>query len=345
MAGALRVVQVLPKSTGGIRTHVHDLAEHCVKHGDRVVVIDVGTRLVPTSSLRRALSGADVVHSHGFKAAVAVNLARMARIATGRRAPRHIVTLHNAVLAEGMKAKISTAVGWLAVRPADVVLGASADLVERAKALGARESAFVPVPAPPLAAPVRSRQEMRHELALAEDESLLLAVGRLAPQKSYSILLDAVSILTKRGGATPRFKLAIAGDGPERAQLELRIRERNLPVQLLGHRSDIGDLLAAADVFVLSSRWEARALVIQEALTAGVATVATAVGGLPELVGDAALLVPWNDPRALADAFDRVLMDAALRDTLAKAGPIQAATWPTFTEALDAARAWYVAEL
>jgi glycosyltransferase involved in cell wall biosynthesis len=185
---------------------------------------------------------------------------------------------------------------------------------------------------------------MRHELALAEDESLLLAVGRLAPQKSYSILLDAVSILTKRGGATPRFKLAIAGEGPERAQLELRIRERNLPVQLLGHRSDIGDLLAAADVFVLSSRWEARALVIQEALTAGVPTVATAVGGLPELVGDAALLVPWNDPQALADAFDRVLIDAALRDTLAKAGPIQAATWPTFTEALDAARAWYVAE-
>ena len=78
---------------------------------------------------------------------------------------------------------------------------------------------------------------------------------------------------------------------------------------LLGHRTDVADLLAAADLAVVTSDWEARQLFAQEALRAGVPLVATAVGGLPELVGDAAVLVPPGDVDALDAAVRRLLDD------------------------------------
>jgi glycosyltransferase involved in cell wall biosynthesis len=80
---------------------------------------------------------------------------------------------------------------------------------------------------------------------------------------------------------------------------------------------------------------------VPEALRAGTPVVATAVGGIPELVGDAALLVPWPDRAALAEALHRVLTDEALEDELRHAGPARAATWPAPAAALAAARAWY----
>lgn len=135
--------------------------------------------------------------------------------------------------------------------------------------------------------------------------------------------------------------VVIAGDGPDRAALAGRIERLGLPVTLLGRRDDVADLLAAADVFVLCSRWEARALVVQEALRAGTPVVATAVGGIPGLVGDAAVLVPWNDPAALAAALREVLTDEALRVELRRAGPARAAAWPERAVALDRIRAEY----
>jgi glycosyltransferase involved in cell wall biosynthesis len=105
-----------------------------------------------------------------------------------------------------------------------------------------------------------------------------------------------------------------------------------LPVRLLGRRDDVADLLAAADVAVLPSRWEARSLLAQEALRLGVPLVATAVGGVPELVGDAAELVPHGDAVALAAAVSRLLSDPVRRAELAAAGRAQASTWQTEDE-------------
>jgi len=341
----MRVALVLGASVGGIGTYVRELAEHCVSRGDQVVVAGphstedrfdfttTGACFVPLRgplTLRRVLAGADAVHSHGFKAAAMTNLARIGQ----RNGPRHVVTLHNAILATGVRTRL---VERLAVRPADAVLGASADLVHRAIELGAKHAALVPVPAPPLPESTRSPAEIRADLGV-HDEFLLLTVGRLASQKSLPLLLDAIAALDD----VP-LRLVIAGDGPERATLVARIEAEKLPVTLLGHRSpsDIADLLAAADAFVLSSRWEARALVVQEALRAAVPVVATAVGEIPDLVGEAAQLVPWNDAAALAAAIRAVLTEPDLRERLRTAGPAQAATWPTSAEALDSARAWY----
>ncbi|WP_187282625.1 PucR family transcriptional regulator ligand-binding domain-containing protein, partial [Streptomyces sp. MS191] len=106
--------------------------------------------------------------------------------------------------------------------------------------------------------------------------------------------------------------------------LGVRPVEGRVPL-LLGLRSEsertaVADRVAAADVAVLPSRWEARSLLAQEALRLGVPLVATAVGGVPELVGDAAELVPWGDARALAEAVRRLLEDVDRRMDLAAAG-------------------------
>jgi glycosyltransferase involved in cell wall biosynthesis len=153
----------------------------------------------------------------------------------------------------------------------------------------------------------------------------VVAVGRLHPQKGYDVLLDAAA---RWGARTPVPLVAIAGDGPLEDELAARIRAERLPVTLLGRRPDVADLLSAADVCVLPSRWEARSLTAQEALRIGTPLVATRTGGLPELLGDAAELVPVGDAAALADAVGRVLHDPGRAARLVEAGRARAATWP-----------------
>ena len=155
---------------------------------------------------------------------------------------------------------------------------------------------------------------------------LVVAVGRLHPQKGYEFLLAAAARWVAGEGPVPL--VAIAGDGPLHAELAGRISADGLPVRLLGRRDDVADLLSAADVCVLPSRWEARSLTAQEALRIGTPLVATRTGGLPELLGDAAELVEVGDAGALADAVVRVLSDPEHAARLVEAGLRQAATWP-----------------
>jgi glycosyltransferase involved in cell wall biosynthesis len=112
-------------------------------------------------------------------------------------------------------------------------------------------------------------------------------------------------------------------------------------VRLLGHRSDIADLLAAADVVVATSVWEGQPLLVQEALRAGAPLVATAVGGVLDVAGEAALLVPAGDVAAVDTTVRRLLDDGELRERYAAAGPRQAATWPSDAEATARVAAAY----
>jgi glycosyltransferase involved in cell wall biosynthesis len=191
------------------------------------------------------------------------------------------------------------------------------------------------VSAPALPAPTRDRAAVRAELGLVGERRLVVAVGRLHSQKGYDTLLDAVARWTADGPPEPPL-VAIAGDGPLQEELGARIAAEQLPVVLLGRRDDVADLLAAADLCVLPSRWEARSLTAQEALRSGTPLVATRTGGLPELLGDAAELVPVGDADALARAVAAVLSDPARAAALVASGRRRAAEWPD--EAATASR-------
>jgi len=172
----------------------------------------------------------------------------------------------------------------------------------------------------------RPRAEVRAAAGAGVDEPVLLAAAALVRRKGLDILLEAVAELGRRG---PRPRLWIAGDGPERAALAAQIHRLELGdrVLLLGQRDDVGDLLAACDVFVLPSRREGLGVAALEAMAAARPVVASAVGGLAEAVvdGRTGLLVRSDDAAALADALERLLGDAALRARLGAAGPARVA--------------------
>jgi glycosyltransferase involved in cell wall biosynthesis len=146
---------------------------------------------------------------------------------------------------------------------------------------------------------------------------IVLTVARLDQQKGHTVLFEAIREL-------PDVLFVLAGDGPERAVLEAKARELGIDdrVVLLGHRSDIRDLLAACDLFVLPSNYEALGLAVLEAMAAGRAVVATAVGGIPEAVlnGVTGVLVRPRDPSALASAIRTLLADPVLAHSMGAAG-------------------------
>lgn len=269
-------------------------------------------------ALRRAVAGVDVVHVHGLRAGLLAGVAL-----TGRRPP-YVVSWHNAVLATGPAGRAATLAERLVARKADVSLAASADLAARVARLGGRDVRPLDVAAPALAPPRRTPGQVRAELG-ADGRPLLLCVARLHPQKGLDTLVAAAAAWRAR---EPVPLTVIAGSGPLEPVLRAQVEAAGLPVRLIGRRTDVADLLAAADVVVLPSRWEARALAAQEALRAGRPLVATAVGGLPALLGNAAVLVPPDDPAALAAAVSRLLDHPAEAAALATRGVRRAATWP-----------------
>lgn len=341
----LHTVQVLGGGSAGSGAHVRSLAAGLVARGVRVTVcaparIDdaydfegAGAHFDPVprrsdpravGALRAACAGADVIHAHGLRAAVRASLALGAQRS---RVPL-VVTWHTTNRAAGAKGAVLRMLERRAVRAAAVVLGTCSELVDRARAFGARDARLAPVATPVPQVPAVRDAKLRAELGVV-GRPLLLAVGSLERHRGYGTLLDAAGSWS---GLDPAPLLLIAGEGPERAALQRRITSEEMQVRLLGRHDDVPALLAAADVAVLPSRWEARSLFAQEALRLGVPLVATAVGGVPELVGEAAELVPYGDPVALSAAVSRLLSDPARRVRLSQAGQAQAATWPTEDE-------------
>jgi glycosyltransferase involved in cell wall biosynthesis len=162
--------------------------------------------------------------------------------------------------------------------------------------------------------PSRARADVRAELGAGDDDVVLLAVGALVRRKGHDVLLDALSTLEAR------LPLWIAGEGEERAALEARGADR---ARFLGRRDDVADLLHASDVVVMPSRREGLGVAALEAMAAGRPVVASQVGGLGQAVVHerTGLLVPPEDPVALAAAVDRIARDRGLRLRLGAAGP------------------------
>jgi glycosyltransferase involved in cell wall biosynthesis len=167
-------------------------------------------------------------------------------------------------------------------------------------------------PAPDLA----GRARIRAEIGVGVDEGLVLAAGRLSPEKGFDVLVRAAAIL---GSSHRPARFAIAGTGPEREALAGPAAAAG--VRMLGLRRDVPDLFAAADLAVLPSRSEGLPLVALEAAAAGRALVATDVGAMREVVvpEETGVLVAPGSPEQLAEAVRRLLADPARREAMGRA--------------------------
>ena len=355
---------VVGPATGGIGAHAAALAGGIAARGASVAVVcppltaerfawrvpvepawpgtgSLGVRWRGWRRLRALVRTADVVHAQGHQAGVLALLA--ARRARPR--PAVVVSWHNAVLGSGPLRWVRGLAECWQVRRADVVTGASMDLVERARALGARRAEIAPVAAPRATQRppdvAGARRTTRTELGLEQDAHVVLTVSRIAPQKRLDVLVEAARRLdlSQRGSGGPVTWLVVGdGDPSLGARLREQVADAAVDVRFLGARDDVSALLAAADVFALVSRWEARPLVIQEAMAAGVPVVATAVGGVPELVGDTALLVAAGDADRVAQVVAALLRRPDQRERLGAAGRSRFAALP---DASDVTRSWW----
>ncbi len=353
--GTLRHVQMLATGCAvrGVPTVVCGPADHAldfpagyetVKFGDRLNIRDSLAVLRLRQILAREQP--DVVHAHGLRAGALAALALALALRPARAALPLVVTVHNAPPSAAVNGGIYKSLESLVARTAAVVLCVSRDLEERMRRAGARDvrRALVPPYAPnepsgPTGPTTASSPDaVRHELN-ATGRPLILAAGRLAPQKDFGSLIEAAGAWQD---LDPVPLLAIAGSGPLQAELAAAAAPMASSVVLLGQRADVPALLAAADLFVLPSRWEGQPLILQEALRAGRPIVATRVGGTPDLTGeDGAVLVPPGDPAALAAAVRRVLTDPALAAGLAEAARTRASSLPSVNTAVEAALAVY----
>ena len=165
----------------------------------------------------------------------------------------------------------------------------------------------------PPARPSRGPQATRALVGLTPERRVLLTTARLTPQKGLATLLDAMPAVLDRH---PEAVLLLAGDGPLETALRTQIDRLGLAgaVRLLGRRSDVPDLMAASDLFVLPSLFEGLPLAVLEAMAAGLPVVATAVGGTDEAVVDEVTgrLVRPGDAAALATAITACLSDPAM---------------------------------
>lgn len=141
---------------------------------------------------------------------------------------------------------------------------------------------------------------------LCSANPIVLTVANLHLYKGHTYLLDAAAALSAEGRAVT---LVFAGSGPEEASLRLKAARNNVDLRLLGLRADVRELLAACDMFVLPSLTEGASNAVMESMAAGCPTITTDVGGNGDLVGDAGVVVPREDPDALRGAMKAVLMD------------------------------------
>ena len=202
----------------------------------------------------------------------------------------------------------------LLYRRADVLTANTTGVMESLLPLfEARQLALLPNPLP--------MPEVPAAAGTARDREGFVTVARLVPQKGIDVLIRA---LGQTVGAARDWTLTVVGDGPEREALEFQAQQAGLKeqVQFLGFRSDPQTFLLQAGVFVLPSRFEGMPNALLEAMAAGLAVIVTdASPGPLEVVehGLSGLVVPSDDPSAMADALDRLAAAPALRERLGAA--------------------------
>ena len=314
--------------------------------GIEVVPLGLRRRIDPRGflRLRHLVAGGrfDIVHTHmdlaDFYGALAGRLGGARAVVATKHAPDEFRTRRTwkripFLLLERLAYEMEDAVV--------VVSEGLASFLETAERLPRRKMVVIGHGIEPVER-VPSREQARRALGIEAKGPLLGVVGRLSSEKGQGVLLGALPEIL---AAFPLAACALAGDGPARADLESEAKRLGLGdrVLFLGHRRDVPAVLAALDLFVQPSLYEGFGLSLLEAMAAGLPIVASRVGGIPELLEDGrtGLLVPPQDPAALARAILRLLRDRDLAQRLSGAARLRALDRHSMAQATESVDALY----
>lgn len=269
----------------------------------------------------------NVVHAHLYFPAVVTALSR--RLGLHRAA--QVVSFHNLAYAPGVN-KAGAGLRWrkrlaatLYPRGFDAMLGVSAAVARHyEQALGLRGVQVLHNPVPRT---VAERTVLATETAIGQDVFSVVIPGRLVHEKGHADFLQALALLRTQGR---QLSVTLAGHGPIRTTLERQIGQLGLDgcVSITGSlaHAQLLDVVQAADLVVVPSRFEGFGLTALEAMALGRPVLATTTGGLPEVIehGASGWLVPAQDPAQLAQAIGQLMDDAPLRQRLGAAGRTRA---------------------
>lgn len=305
----MRVLHVLGPSNGGIASHIRQLNSGLASHGvETALAPPVAARLSSVAKVARQLKreNFDLVHCHGFQGGA---VGRVAARLTGIPA---LVTIHNtlqvegitghcAVLAEGLLRQHTA--GWVAVSAFLRNYAWNVLKVPDERTDVIANGVDVPSSIPPWCT-----------------GAVVGVVARLIPSKGVDVFLKAVQLLRPE---VPELKAVVIGDGPARDQLKYMAQSLGLQstVHFLGHCENVVGLLKEMTVFVLPTRSEGLGISVLEAMAMGVPVVATAVGGIPELVKHkrTGMLVRVDEFGAIARAVRKILQDREESETMRQA--------------------------
>jgi glycosyltransferase involved in cell wall biosynthesis len=255
-----------------------------------------------------------IVHTHLF---TADTYGRLAACLAG--VPGIFSTVHNIV--NPWKGFFRKFIDWALAWPSDKIIACTEEVgtvLRQRDHLPARRIAVIANGVDLRRFQAISASGVRAEFKVAPDQLLLAVVGRLHPQKGHADLLPILANLRKRSNA--HFKCLFVGDGDLRGKLQARVTELGLSdvVVFTGLRSDVPRLLAGIDILVMPSRWEGLPIALLEAMACSKPAVATAVGGVPDVIQDCinGRLVNAGDAAALQQALLDMLESEADRRRL-----------------------------
>ena len=160
---------------------------------------------------------------------------------------------------------------------------------------------------------------LKKQLGFPEDCNLIVSAGRLVPQKGFDYLIEVAGMAKEQN---KNWRFAVVGTGKQEHELKQLVAEKNVGefIEFIGFRPDVLPYMAAADLYVLSSRSEGLSSVLREAMSLGKASVATTVNGVPELYQNnkAGLMVEKDNPKAIFDGIEKVLNDTELKSKYEK---------------------------
>jgi glycosyltransferase involved in cell wall biosynthesis len=262
----------------------------------------------------------DIVHSHEFTMAV------YGAVAARWLGLPHVITMHGSqTMLKATRRRVALKGAFALSRRVVACSGATQEHLTRELRLAPDRILTIPNG---IAFRAGDRLKVRRELGIPDDGLLVVAVGSLVERKGHMVLLRALARLD-RDGLPPTWRVAIAGRGELEDALKGFIAEAGLTgrAHVLGHRDDIPDILAAADIFTMPSLWEGLPVAMLEAMFAGKPVIASACSGIPEAITSGAhgLLAPPGDEAALAEALRTLLTRPDERARLGTAGRSRAA--------------------